>query len=174
MSIYEAPFKNPNYILLNRRESNAVSPLGDKQQGLSKSSDRWCNICNRPLKYNNQELCYKCRNHLIRATLFPEFGELVVTTEDNHKQYNKLLSERLLNKLDDVLGGRFKTRTYKNKTAKMICIVYKFLEAKGDIDIDVCYRRLRYYSDTAKRGSLQQTLQDGKQLFNILSRGLHL
>jgi hypothetical protein len=173
MSIYQAPFKNPIYIMLNQRESNAISPNGTKQQGLSKSSDRWCNICNRPLTYNNQELCYKCRNHLIRGTLFPEFGELVVTREDNHNQYSKLVSERLVNRLDDVLGGKFKTRTYKNKTAKIICIFNKFLEAKGDIEIDVLYRRLRYYADTSSRGSLQQTLQDGKALFKILESYLH-
>jgi hypothetical protein len=174
MSIFTAPFKNPNYIHLNMKEHNAISPLQDKQQGVSKLSDGWCNICNRPLAYNNQELCHKCRNHLIRGTLFHEFGELLVTPEDNHKQYNNLVSEELVCKLDDVLGGRFRTRTYKNKTAKMICIYFKFLEAKGDIEIDVCYRRLRYYADTSKRGSLQQTLQDGKALFKVLVRYLYL
>jgi hypothetical protein len=174
MSIHQAPFKNPTYIMLNQRESNVISPLRDKQQGLNKSSDRWCNICNRPLKYNNQELCYKCRNHLIRGTLFPEFGELIVTLEDNHKRYNKFVSEELVSKLDDVLGGKFRTRTYKNKTSRMICVLYKFLEAKGDIEIDLCYRRLRYYANTSRRGSLQQTLQDGKKLFNILTRYLHI
>lgn len=170
MSIYQAPFKNPSYILLNQRESNAISPLMNKQQGLSKSSDRWCNICNRPLNYNNQELCHVCRNHLIRGTLFPEFGELSVTEIDNHSQYKKLASESLVNKLDDVLGGRVRTRTYKNKVAKMICVYHKFREAKGDIEIDVLYRRLRYYGDTSTRSSLQQTLQDGKKIYNILQK----
>lgn len=155
-------FKDPTYILLNQRESKAISPLGDKQQGLSKVSDGYCNICNRPTKYHNQELCHKCRNHLIRGTLFPEFGELVVTPEDNYQQYKKLASEELVGKLDAVLDGRFRTRTYKNKVANIICVLHKFLEAKGDIEIDVCYRRLRYYADTSTRSSLQQTLKEGK------------
>lgn len=163
MSIYTAPFKNPNYIQLNAREHNAISPLQDKQQGVSKISDGWCNICNRPTHYRNQELCYVCRNNLIRGTLFTEFGELLVTSEDNHRQYDYLVSEELVVRLNNVLDGKFRTRTYKNKTAKMICVLHKFLETKGDIDIDVCYRRLRYYANTSTRGSLQQTLQDGKK-----------
>ena len=169
MSIHTAPFKNPDFILLNQRERNAISPRKDKQQGLSKVSDGYCNVCNRPTHYRNQELCYKCRNHLIRATLFPEYGELLVTTEDNHIRYKKLVTEELVNKLDAVMQGALRTRTYKNKTAKMICVYHKFLEAQGDVDIDVCYRRLRYYAKTSKRDSLQETLQEGKNLYNVLS-----
>ena len=169
MSIYTAPFKNPDYILLNQRESNAISPCKDKQQGLSKISDGYCNVCNRPTHYRNQELCHKCRNHLIRGTLFPELGELIVTPEDNHKQYKKLVTEELVDRIDGVMDGRLRTRTYKNKVAKMLCVYHKFLKAKGDIDIDVCYRRLRYYADTGTRVSLQQTLKDGKRAFSALS-----
>ena len=139
MSIHTAPFKDPNYILLNQRESNAISPRKDKQQGLSKVSDGYCNVCNRPTHYRNQELCHRCRNHLIRGTLFPELGELIVTPKDNHKQYKKLVTEELVDELNDVMTGRLRTRTYKNKVAKMICVYHKFFEAKGDIDIDICY-----------------------------------
>ena len=170
LSIHTAPFKNPDYILLNQRESNAISPCKDKQQGLSKISDGYCNVCNRPTHYRNQELCHKCRNHLIRGTLFPELGELIVTPKDNHKQYKKLVTEELVNRLDGVIDGRLRTRTYKNKVAKMLCVYHKFLEAQGDVDIDVCYRRLKYYADSSQRDSLQQTLQDGKQLYRVISQ----
>ena len=44
--------------------------------------------------------------------------------------------------LDNAMGGRLKTCTYKNKVAKMIFVYRKFLEAKGDVYIDICYRRL--------------------------------
>ena len=165
MSIYTAPFRNPSFIMLNQRESNAISPRKDKQQGLSKVSDGYCNVCNRPTHYSNQELCYKCRNHLIRGTLFPEYGELVVTPEDNHQQYKKLVTEELVDKLDDVMGGRLRTRTYKNKVAKMLCVYHKFLEAKGEVDIDICWRRLTYYANTSYRRGLQATLRVGKRLY---------
>ena len=169
MSIFTAPFKNPDYIMLNERERNAISPLKDKQQGLSKISDGYCNVCNRPTHYRNQELCYKCRNHLIRGTLFPELGELVVTPEDNHQQYKKLVTEELVDRLNDVMDGKIKTRTYKNKVAKMICVYYKFLELEGNIDIDVCWRRLTYYANTSNRTGLQATLQAGKRLYLIIN-----
>lgn len=173
MSIYTSPYRNLSYIHLNPKEHNAISPLQDKQQGVRKLSDGWCNICNRPTHYQNQELCHVCRNHLIRGTLFIEYGELKVTKEDNHQQYNYLVSDGLVQKIDNALNGNFKTRTYANKTAKIICIFNKFMEAKGDIEIDVCYRRLRYYANTSTRGSLQQTLQDGKKVFDILNRYLY-
>ena len=82
----------------------------------------------------------------------------------------ELVSEGLRDRLDDVMDGTLRTRTYRNKVAKMICVYSKFLEAKGGIEIDLCYRRLRYYADTSTRNSLQQTLQDGKVLFNVLTR----
>ncbi|MDB2562190.1 hypothetical protein N9X61_01150 [Sulfurimonas sp.] len=169
MSIYTAPFKDPNYILLNQRESNAISPRRDKQQGLSKLSDGFCNICSRPTHYRNQELCYKCRNHLIRGTLFPELGELVVTPEDNHIQYKNLVTDKLVEQIDRVMNGKFKTRTYKNKLCKMICVYHKFLALEGEIEVDVCYRRLRYYANTMNRSSLQQALQEGKKIYRIFN-----
>ena len=91
-----------------------------------------------------------------------------MTPLDNHQRYIKLVSKGLIDRLDDVMGGTLRTRTYKNKIAKMLCVYYKFLEAKGGIEIDLCYRRLRYYADTSKRDSLQQTLQDGKKLHKVL------
>jgi len=58
--------------------------------------------------------------------------------------------------------------TYKNKTAKMINIMIKYIDTGGDIETDVAYRRLRYYDLTSKRDSLQMKLQNGKKLFDIL------
>lgn len=165
MSIHTAPFKNPNYIYLNYKEHNRINP--NKQQGVNQISDGYCNVCGRPTHYINQQLCYICRNHLIRGNLFGEYGELIVY-KDEYKKYYPQITEFIVNQIDIVLEGKFKTRRYKSKTAKMLCVMDKFLKAKGDIEPDVAYRRLRYYANTSKRDSLQQTLQTGKKLFNIL------
>ena len=165
MSIHTAPFKNPNFIYLNHREHNRINP--NKQQGLNQLSDGYCNVCGRKTHYLNQQLCYVCRNHLIRGNLFGEYGELIVSGKEYEKFYPKV-NNFIVNQINIVLDGRFKTRTYKAKTAKMLCIMDKFIKANGDIEPDVAYRRLRYYGDTSRRDSLQQTLQKGKKLFNIL------
>lgn len=66
------------------------------------------------------------------------------------------------------MDGKFKTRTYKAKTAKILCVMDKFFKANGIIEPDVAYRRLRYYANTSQRDSLQATLQKGKRIFEFL------
>ena len=173
MSVYQSPkYKDPNYILLNEREHNALNP--DKQQGFRTiSRDSYCVACNKRLQYNSAELCPRCRNRLIRAELFPEFGSLRIEDEDDYKQYYHLATDTLVSQLDHVMNGRFKTRTYKHKTAKMIVVMMKYLETSGSIDPQVAYRRLRYHALTERRDSLQKTLQAGKKLFDILFRYLY-
>lgn len=167
--IYYAPlFKDPNYIHLNKREHDRINPY--KQQGISCSGTGFCNVCGRELKYFNQQLCHVCRNHLIRGELFGEYGELVVIVSDDHRQYDHLITDYLVGQINYVMNGKFKTRTHINKTAKMICIMMKYIEEKGRIEPDVAYRRLRYYALTERRDSLQKTLQMGKKLFHILFR----
>ena len=164
MSIHTAPFKNPNYILLNHREHNRINP--NKQQGVSQMSDGYCNVCGKRTHYTNQQLCHTCRNHLIRGNLFGEYGELIVY-DDEYKKFYPLVTDYIVNQINIALDGKFKTRCYKSKTAKMLCVMDKFIKAKGDIEPDVAYRRLRYYANTSKRDSLQMTLQKGKKLFDI-------
>ena len=170
MSIHTAPYRRPNYIHLNQRESNLINP--HKQQGVRKRGTGYCCICTRETHYQNQELCAGCRNRLIEGTLLEQYTGILRIYEDEHKQYLPLVTEHLTAQIDYVMNHKFKTRTYKNKTAKMICIMKKYLEAGGDIEPDVCYRRLRYYALTSKRDSLQMTLQRGKRLFDILFRFL--
>ena len=165
MSIHTAPFKNPNYILLNQREHNRINP--NKQQGLYTTGTGYCSVCGRETHYNNQELCYICRNHLIRGSLFEEYGELVVYGQE-YKKYYHLVTDSLVNQINVIMDTQFKTRTYKAKTAKMIGVMKKYIEAEGSIEPDVAYRRLRYYALTERRDSLQKTLQTGKKLFNVL------
>jgi len=170
--IYYAPvFKDPNYIHLNKREHDRINPY--KQQGINCIGTGFCNICGRELKYFNQQLCHVCRNHLIRGELFGEYGELTVLESDNHRQYDYLVNDNLVSQINYVMNRNFKSRTYKNKTAKMICVMMKYLEAKGNIEPDVAYRRLRYYALTERRDSLQKTLQTGKKLFRILFRSFY-
>lgn len=167
MSIHKAPFKNPNYILLNQREHNRINP--NKQQGLNQRADGYCQVCGRDTHYNNQQLCYICRNHLIRGNLFGEYGELIVY-EDEYKKFYPQVTDFIVNQINIIMEGKFKTRTYKAKTAKILCVMDKFLKANGEIESDVAYRRLRYYADTSKRDSLQMTLQKGKKMFDFLFR----
>lgn len=169
MSIHTAPYKNPNYIHLNQREHNRINP--NKQQGVNTVGTGYCQVCGRDTHYNNQQLCHICRNHLIRGNLFGEYGELIVI-DNEYKQYYPLVNHFIVKQIDIVMNGRFKTRTYKAKTAKLLCVMQKFIDAQGDIEPDVAYRRLRYYSDTFKRDSLQMTLKKGKMIFDILFRYL--
>lgn len=167
MSIHNAPFKNPNYILLNQREHNRMNP--NKQQGLNQIADGYCQVCGRDTHYMNQQLCYICRNHLIRGNLFGQYGEIIIRDDEWKKFYPKV-SDYIVNKINFIMDGKFKTRCYRSKTAKMLWVMDEFLKAKGEIEPDVAYRRLRYYADTSKRDSLQMTLQKGKKIFDFLFR----
>jgi hypothetical protein len=172
MSIHTAPFKDPNYIYLNYREHELINP--NKQQGLNTIGSGYCNVCAIATKYNNQQLCHTCRNYLVRGELFPQYtGELKIY-DNEHKQYLQLVTENLVDKIDYAMSHKFKTRCYKNKTAKMICIMKQYLESDGDIEPDVCYRRLRYYALTSRRDSLQKTLQVGLKLFKTIFNYLKL
>ena len=166
MSIYTAPYRRPNYIHLNQRESNILNP--HKQQGVRRIGTGYCNVCSRETHYQNQELCAGCRNRLIEGTLLEQYTGILRIYDDEHKKYLPLVTDYLVSQIDYAMNHKFKTRTYKNKTAKLIYIMKKYLEANGDIEPDVCYRRLRYYALTSKRDSLQMTLTSGKKLFNIL------
>ena len=168
-SMFKSPrYKDPDYIYLNQREHDLINP--HKQQGFRTiSRDCYCSVCSRPLKYNTAELCPRCRNALIRGTLFEQYiGSLRIEPIHNHRQYDYLITDNLVKQLDYVMNYRFNTRAYKNKTSKLICIMLLHIEAGGDIEPQLTYRRLRYYADTSRRDSLQKTLQKGKKLFDIL------
>lgn len=96
MSIFTAPFKNPNYILLNQKEHNLINP--NKQQGLNQISDGYCKVCQRRTHYINQQLCYVCRNHLIRGNLFGEHGELNVI-DNEYKSFYPQVTDCIVNQI---------------------------------------------------------------------------
>jgi hypothetical protein len=166
MSIFTAPFKDPNYIFLNQKEHDLINP--NKQQGCDTLGYFYCMVCSKPLKYKNQQLCHTCKAYLVRGQLFPQHIGNLEIIGDEYKKYYPQVTNELVNQINIIMDGKFKTRTYKAKTAKMLCAIDKFFKAQGEIETDVAYRRLRYYADTSKRDSLQRTLQSGKKLFDFL------
>lgn len=167
MSIFTAPFKDPSYILLNQREHDLINP--NKQQGCDTLGYFHCMVCNKPLKYKNQQLCHTCKAYLVRGQLFPQHTGSLEVIGDEYKKYYPLVTDEIVNQINIIMNGKFKTRCFKSKTAKMLCVMDKFLKAQGEIEADVVYRRLRYYADTSRRDGLQETLQKGKKILDFLS-----
>lgn len=166
MSIYTAPFKDPNYIFLNHIEHDLINP--DKQQGCDTLGYFYCMVCNKPLKYKNQQLCHICKAYLIRGQLFPQHTGNLEVIGDEYKKYYPLVTDALINQIDVIMSDKFKTRCFKAKTAKMLCVMDKYIKANEGIEVDVVYRRLRYYANTSRRDGLQMTLQKGKKIFDFL------
>ncbi|WP_421716549.1 hypothetical protein [Arcobacter arenosus] len=165
MSIFTAPFKDPNYVYLNQKEHDLINP--NKQQGCNTLGDRYCRVCGRPLKYGNQQLCHRCKANLIRGNLFHDYTGSLTIEGDEWKRFYPYVTNYIVNEIDAIMEGRFKTKRYKAKMAKLLYIMDKYIKANGDIYPDVCYRRLRYYADN-KRDGLQKTLQKGKKIFSKL------
>ncbi|KAB7887139.1 hypothetical protein [Poseidonibacter ostreae] len=163
MSIYTAPFRQPSYILLNQKEHDLIN--ANKQQGCKTLSYGYCKVCQKPLNFRYKELCSPCRNHLIRGTLFTQYTGDLRVIGDEWKKFYPLVTEHLVNQIDLIMNGKFKTKRYKAKTAKLLYIMDKYIKANGDIYSDVCYRRLRYYADSSSRDNLQLTLKIGKKIF---------